>query len=121
MTQDFLRPIRPGLVARGFTMVETIISVVIVATMFVAVLNSVAASRTTQYKMNEQRYGNLWARALMSEILAQDYEEPVDTVAFGLESPETSSSRADWDDVDEGLKKEANAMCGRYGYPAVFE
>jgi hypothetical protein len=30
-------------------------------------------------------------------------------------------TEADWDDVDEGLKKEANAMCGRYGYPAVFE
>lgn len=87
--------------AHGFTLVEAVISIIIVAGMFIAALNTVGAARTTQYKINEQRRGNMWAQALMSEILAQSYQEPVEASSFGVESPETKTSRIHWDDVDD--------------------
>jgi len=37
----------------------------------------------------------------MAEILPQDYLDPNDTPVFGTESGESTSTRADFDDVDD--------------------
>lgn len=75
-------------------------SMLVVGLMLVAALNTVGASRVTQTRNAEQSLGPMLAEDLMTEILSQAYEEPVDTPGFGRES-ESGGDRADWDDVDD--------------------
>ncbi len=76
-------------------------SMLIVGLMLVAALNTVGASKVSQYKNAEQAIGPMLAEDLMAEILSQNYEEPVDPVEFGRESGESGGSRPNWDDVDD--------------------
>ncbi len=85
----------------GFSLIEASISVLLVGVLFVAAMNLVGASKFGQYKTADRQRGNHLAQALMTEILQQSYEEPVDTVNFGRESSESGGSRTDWDDVDD--------------------
>lgn len=93
----------PRTICVGFTLVESIISMLLVSTMLMAALNTFGVSRTGQYRINERNRGNLLAQTLMSEILGQHYEEPNATVKFGRERSENMASRAAWDDVDDYL------------------
>jgi len=82
-------------------MVEMVGSIVLVGVGLVAALNTVGASKMSQFRVIASRQGHLLALQLMTEILEQEYEEPVDTVVFGRESSESAGDRADWDDVDD--------------------
>lgn len=86
---------------RAFTLVETVICMVITGVMLVAALSAVAASRTGQYKITERQRGELLAQELMAEIVAQSYEEPGGAVNLGTDAGEAGNCRADWDDVDD--------------------
>lgn len=88
---------------RAFSLVETAICVVIVGVMYVAAMNTVAASRVSQSRINERGHGYLLAQALMGEILQQAYEDTEVAVrVFGIEPNELPiSSRAAFDDVDD--------------------
>ena len=91
-----------GLVsAGGFTLIESVMSILIVGLMLVAALNTVGASKLSQMRNAEQVIGPPLAEDLMAEILNQLYEEPDDSVDFGRESGESGGDRADWDDVDD--------------------
>jgi MSHA pilin protein MshD len=85
----------------GFTLVEAVVSLIIVATMLVAALSTVGASRLSQQRTSQYNRGQLLAESLMAEILAQDYLDPNDTPVFGTESGESTTTRADFDDVDD--------------------
>jgi len=87
--------------ASAFTLIEAIISTIIVAVMFVAALNTVGAARLTQYQASLVSRGRLLAEALLSEILRQAYRDPDGTPVFGREANESSATRATWDDVDD--------------------
>ena len=101
ITHDTMRRSwRPRRVA-GFTLIETVICLIIVSVMLAAALSTVAAARVSRYKINVRQRGELLAQELMAEILAQAYEEPEDAPAYGVEAPETATSRAAWDDVDD--------------------
>ena len=63
-------------VARAFTLIEAIGSVLIVAVMFVAVMSTVGAARMSQYKMSGRSRGTALAQDLMAEILQAPYEDP---------------------------------------------
>jgi type II secretory pathway pseudopilin PulG len=85
----------------GFTLVEAVMSMLIVGIMLVAALNTVGASKLTQRKNYERSIGPMLAEDLLTEILSQSYEEPVDTPIFGRETGEFSWSRTPYDDVDD--------------------
>ncbi|MHC5022365.1 MAG: prepilin-type N-terminal cleavage/methylation domain-containing protein [Planctomycetota bacterium] len=90
-----------GRTSRGFTLVEVVVATVIVGVMILAALTTLGATaRSRQVQTNTGR-GLSLARHLMSEILAQAYEDPDDAPVFGREGGESGSSRADWDDVDD--------------------
>lgn len=82
-------------------MVEAVMSVVLVGILMVAAMNTLGATATAQYKNAERSRAVLLAEDLMSEILGQSYQEPIDPVQFGRESSENSSDRQGWDDVDD--------------------
>lgn len=85
----------------GFTLIETVVSMLIVATMLVAALSTIGASRHSQYRTSRDNRGRLLAELLMAEILRQDYLEPDGSAVFGPESGEVGATRADFDDVDD--------------------
>jgi len=86
---------------RGFTLVEAVMSMLIVGLMLVAALNTVGASKIAQARNAEQSLGPMLAEDLMAEILSQNYQEPTDPVQFGREAGEPGGDRSTWDDVDD--------------------
>ena len=85
----------------GFTLVEAVISIVLVGVLLVAAINTLGATAVSKRNIEHQALGNTLAADLMAEILSQAYEEPVDNVAFGREAGESGGSRVDWDDIDD--------------------
>jgi prepilin-type N-terminal cleavage/methylation domain-containing protein len=84
--------------ARAFTLVEVVVSVVIVGVLLAASLQAVGLARTTQYRTGEHARGSELARALMAEITQKAYIDPGALPVFG---PESGQTRATYDDVDD--------------------
>ena len=101
MTMSVSIKIRSGSLRGGLTLIEMIISIPLVGIALAAALNTVGASRIAQFKVSIGREAHLLAQDLMTEILLQDYEEPVDTPEFGQEAMEEDGDRAEYDDVDD--------------------
>ena len=85
----------------GFTLVEAVLSTVLVAVMLAAALNTVGASRITQHKAVLVSRGRMFAESLLAEILQQSYQNPAEPHVFGLEAGESGSTRAAYNDVDD--------------------
>lgn len=94
------RPLR-GRPRRSFTLVEAVISIVLVGVMLVAAINTLGATAVSKRSIEQQMLGNSLAQDLMAEILNEAYEEPDDAPNFGRETGEGVGSRANWDDVDD--------------------
>lgn len=62
----------------GLTLVEVVVSTVLIGVMMVAALSTVAVSRRTHDTVNQRQRGMLLAEALLSEIAAQPYEDAAD-------------------------------------------
>jgi|GEM_PF-6598319 len=63
---------------KGFTLAESVLSLLIVATMLVAALNMVGSAARTQQILVSRTKGTAVAQELMTEILQARYKEPVD-------------------------------------------
>ena len=87
--------------SRGLTLVEAVISLVIVAVMVSAALNLLGATGRAKQIHVRRPISQMLAQQLLSEIIQQSYRELVETPLFGVESPETFGLRAVYDDVDD--------------------
>jgi type II secretory pathway pseudopilin PulG len=87
--------------APAFTLVEAVISTMLVAVMFVAALNTVGTSMLTQRRSALTTRGRMFAELLLSEVLQQDYKDSGANPVFGPETGESTATRADFDDVDD--------------------
>jgi MSHA pilin protein MshD len=85
----------------GFTLMEAVLSTVIVAVMLVTALNTVGASRLTQHKAVLVSRGRMFAESLLTEILEQGYQNPTGQDVFGLEPGKAGTTRAAYNDVDD--------------------
>ena len=88
---------------RAFSMVETVVSIMIVGGLLVVSMNVAGAAAVGQHKTGNRGKGMLLAEALMDEILRGDYEDPDQAAgSFGVESIDAGDgSRALWNDVDD--------------------
>ena len=86
---------------RATTLVEVAVSTLLTGILLVAALQTVRNSAFTQYKSSERATAEFLGDALLSEIIAQPYEEPNGTPTFGRESGESGGARTTWDDVDD--------------------
>jgi type II secretory pathway pseudopilin PulG len=86
---------------RAFTLLEAVISTVIVAVMLVAALNTVGASRITQHKAALVSRGRMLAESLLAEVLQQSYQDPAQPCVFGPEPGESGLTRDAFNDVDD--------------------
>ncbi len=92
---------RDGTQGGGFTLVEAVISVLIVAVMLVVALDTLGAvgrARTVQGKPGTARALG-WA--LVTEIFQGRYEDPNEPGQWGLETGEGAATRADFNDSDD--------------------
>jgi MSHA pilin protein MshD len=84
--------------ASGFTLVEAIISVLIVGILFLAALQAAASARVADYLVANRNRGALLAQGLMDEITQKAYKNSTNPL-FGPESGE--ASRSAFNDVDD--------------------
>lgn len=85
----------------AFTMVEVAIAAVIVGVALAASLATIGATARSARDLSDCQLGQLLADGLMSEILMQAYEDPNNSLQFGLESGESAATRSAFDDVDD--------------------
>ena len=84
---------------RGLTLIEVLISIILVSSML---LVSLAASANLMRNSNSRRdirQGQLLATQLLDEVTVMDYRDRNSPV-FGLEADELGSDRTTFDDVD---------------------
>ena len=86
--------------ARGLTLIESMLAMLIVSVLMVAAMRAAGASGLTQYRSAERVRGCTLADGLMAEVMALEYQDP-GAASFGLESGESSGTRASWNDIDD--------------------
>jgi MSHA pilin protein MshD len=86
---------------RAFTMIEAMTAVGMVAVLLVVALNTVGASNANQYRTARRATANYLAQNLLNAIVQLPYKDPAATPLFGVEAGETSTSKANYDDVDD--------------------
>jgi MSHA pilin protein MshD len=84
------------------TLVEALISVVILSVGLVAALNTLGSAARANAVLTTKRDGLLLGRELMGEIMASRYRDAQDNKgAIGREDSEKDDVRELWDDVDD--------------------
>lgn len=87
--------------AHGYTLIEVVVSTMLVSVVLVGAMNLVGASLRGSVESSRKTRAVLLANDLLGEILQQQYLEPTDTPAWGVEGSELMSARTLWDDVDD--------------------
>ncbi len=91
-----------GSLCRGLTLVEAVVSIVVVSTMVVGALNCVGTARTNELRLIERERAVALAEGLMCEILRQAYADPTGgPQTFGIGSDENTGNRSLFEDVDD--------------------
>lgn len=86
---------------RAMTLAEAVISIAIVATLLLAAIQTVGASRSTQQRIAERTTALLLAEDLVTEIVQQHYEDPALPGSFGVGADEATGDRSLFEDVDD--------------------
>ncbi len=86
--------------ARGISLVETVISMIIVGVMLSAALTAAGTARTQGVSVAHHTQAMLLAEQLMSEIQSRAYEDPDGSPVLGREG-EDGATRSAFDDVDD--------------------
>ena len=92
---------RQGPCRRGLSLLEVLISTLVVGVLLVAALRTAASAAKASLSNADVAVGLSLAGELMSEIVPAEYLEPDETPTFGPESSEMGGSRAAFDDVDD--------------------
>ena len=85
----------------GLTLVEVVVSTMIVGLMAVAALNSLGAATRSSEWIGNRAVAHGLADELLSEILQTAYAEPSGSSAFGPDGAESAGPRSAFDDVDD--------------------
>lgn len=85
----------------GLTLVETVLSVVIMTTMIVMALGTFGTLVKSGKTNNSRLLATALAQQLAAEIVQNPYSDPTVPNVFGLETGEANGTRANFDDVDD--------------------
>ncbi|MEZ6242902.1 MAG: type II secretion system protein [Phycisphaerales bacterium] len=88
---------------RGFSMMEVVLSIMLVGVVLVASMNTLAGAKAASAQLNERSTGAVLCESMMSEILSQRYADASDgETSFGKRLAEVGDgSRKLFDDVDD--------------------
>lgn len=92
---------RPAMRRAGITLVEAILSTLIVSIMLVAALQTLGTAAKADQVLAAQRIGPALASQLIAEILATEYVDSGEHATFGLEPGDSGGSRSKYEDVDD--------------------
>ena len=85
----------------GVTIIETVVSMLILSGAMVAALNAVTGARASHFMVGERAKARLLAETMLAEVLAMDYMEPGSTT-LGSDGGESDPHQRDqFDDVDD--------------------
>src|SRR5262245_53710903 len=84
---------------RGLTLMEVVVSTLIVGVMTVAALNTLGAATTSSDSTGNRAIAQGLADDLMAEVLDAAYSEPAGGTTFGPEGAESAGPRSAFDDV----------------------
>jgi MSHA pilin protein MshD len=110
---------------RGFGMTEVVVSTAIVGVMIVAALDAAGMVARTQRLNADRLTGPGLARDLLAEIMSLPYVDPqTASSSIGVDTGESSSSRATFDDVDDyhnwsstnAVAREGTSLSGYSGW-----
>lgn len=89
--------------AVGFTLVESVFAMVILSTMYIAVLGTIGGTKRSRYQLHESIRGQMLAETMLAEIIQRDYKDANEFFpSIGLEFDELSlTDRRGYDDVDD--------------------
>lgn len=93
--------VHPRSRARAFSLIECLISSVVVAMMLVAALNASGASAVRRASTLDSVRGDQLAALLMAEIMSREYEDPDSSYSSWWDSGESSADRQTYDDIDD--------------------
>jgi prepilin-type N-terminal cleavage/methylation domain-containing protein len=96
-----IRTKRDRLLSRAFTLIESVISVVIVAVMVVVALTTFSGVAKARLIQKAPQDAETLGRALLTEIVQACYEDPDTPGGVGLEFGESAATRAYFDDTDD--------------------
>ncbi len=85
---------------RGVGLLEVALSALLVGVVLAAAMRTVGGSVFTQYRVAERITARFLAEGLLTEVLAKDYKE-AGSAAVGPDAGESSTSKANYDDVDD--------------------
>jgi MSHA pilin protein MshD len=85
----------------ALSLVEVVISTMIVSVLMVATLNTLGAATTSSKSAGNRAVAIGLADDLMTEILKAKYVDPGASPVFGLETGESNTTRAAFNDVDD--------------------
>lgn len=93
---------RRGPGRHGFTLVEMVICILLVSTVFAVAMNTVGASRTMMFRVADRAAADALAGQMIAEVLALPYWSPVHHAGMGPNSQEAAEGdRSKFDDVDD--------------------
>lgn len=103
---------------RAFSLLEVVISTLIVGVMLVAAMKCAGSAISGQTASGERTRADLLARALVAEIIEQAYEEPDEVPVFGPETGDSDgNTRTNFDDVDDYNGWNASPPTAKDGTP----
>lgn len=90
----------PSNTRRGLTLVEAIISLLVIALMAAAGLGAAGQAARTRRITEDRARGQALAATLLAEIMSKPYRE-IGSTSLGLDAGESGASRATFDDADD--------------------
>lgn len=94
------RPRRPRAQA-GLSMIEVVLSFIVVSIMLLGALEAVAASRRTVAIAERSATARFLADELLAQVFAKSYSDPNETAILGIELTEVAGGKASMDDLDD--------------------
>ncbi|MGH7130743.1 MAG: type IV pilus modification PilV family protein [Phycisphaerales bacterium] len=85
----------------GLTMIEVVLSFIVVSLMLLAALEVVAASRKTIAIAERRATARFLADELLTVVFSKPYADPNETPVFGLDASESLATKISFDDVDD--------------------
>lgn len=113
-----------GAACRAITLVESMIAVLILSGLMVAAIQGAALSAAIQMLTAQRSTARMLAQALAADIAQLPYQNPTGVSALGRESGEISTSKLNYNDVDDfnawtespPQDKNGNLLAGTAGY-----
>jgi len=114
------KPCCPGSVSgsrlpRGFSYVEVILAAVIMSILLVSTMRLFGNLARSTHAGTEQDAAVHLALEMIQEIKNQNYQDPVISDNFGPEADEDTSTRMDFDDIDDYHNWESTPPMNRLG------